>query len=273
MSDKIAIDLKSVQETLLLPLWGRAVETTKPNPRLVDKTAAEIVGKIDYDFSTIAANINPLTRFAWIARCIHFDRTIRHFLEKHPNATVVNIGCGLDTTFERIDNGNLLWYDLDLPDVIRLREKFISQSDRRRFIASSFLDDGWTHELSVADNVFFLAAGVFYYFEAAQMREFFSKIAGRFPGSEAVFDAATPLGVRLSNKVVLKAGGMDDNATLKWGLKNASEIRDWDNRIVVLEEYPMYTYMKKGLSLKGRIATLTSDLLRVMSIIHLGFSK
>jgi O-methyltransferase involved in polyketide biosynthesis len=273
MSTKVAIDLKDVQKTLLLPLWGRAVETRKQKPRLTDKTAAEIIEKIDYDFSTISSNINPLTQYAWIARSIHFDRTIHQFLQKHPAATVVNIGCGLDTTFERTDNGTLLWYDLDLPDVIRLRREFIEENDRRRFLASSFLDDSWFHQLTVEDNVLFLAAGVFYYFEESQMREFFSKLASLFPESEAVFDVASPLGARVANKLVIKAGGMDESSILKWGLKNASEFREWDDRITVLEEYPMFKHMKKGLSLRGRIGTMGSDLLKIMSIVHLSFSK
>jgi O-methyltransferase involved in polyketide biosynthesis len=273
MSDKIAIDLGSVQKTLLLPLWGRAVETRKPTPRLLDKTAAEIIEKINYDFSTIASNINPLTQFAWIARSIHFDRTIRRFLQIYPEATIVNIGCGLDTTFERTDNGKLRWYDLDMPDVITLRKQFIEESHRRRFISGSFLEDAWIRQLAINDNVLFLAAGVFYYFEESQMKEFFSRIASLFPGSEAVFDVASPLGVRVANKVVIKAGGMDESSILKWGLKRASELREWDDRITVLEEYPMFKYMKKGLSLKGKIGTLESDLLRIMSIVHLRFSK
>lgn len=118
MPDNIAIDLKEVQITLLLPLWGRAVELHQRKPKLIDNSAAELISKIDYDFTTIAKNIHPVTRHEWIARSIHIDRTIKEFLLKYPKAAIVNIGCGLDTTFNRVDNGTLHWYDLDLPDVI-----------------------------------------------------------------------------------------------------------------------------------------------------------
>ena len=73
----MAVELGSVQKTLLLPLWGRAVETGKAHPLLVDRTAARIVASLDYDFSTIARNISPITRPAWIARSLHIDRTLR----------------------------------------------------------------------------------------------------------------------------------------------------------------------------------------------------
>jgi O-methyltransferase involved in polyketide biosynthesis len=88
---------------------------------LVDQVAVRAIDTMDYDFSTIAANINPITRAAWIVRSLHADAALRAFLREHPSATVVNLGCGLDTTFARVDNGTVTWYDLDLPDVIELR--------------------------------------------------------------------------------------------------------------------------------------------------------
>ncbi|MFN2127565.1 MAG: class I SAM-dependent methyltransferase, partial [Anaerolineales bacterium] len=137
------INLGSVQKTLLLPLWGRAVETQKPKPILVDSKAVSIINNIPYDFSVIAENINPLSRLSWIARSIYFDKKIKEFVNVSPEATIVNIGCGLDTTFDRVDNGKIHWYDLDLPDTIELRKKYISETDRRKFIPKSVFDTSW----------------------------------------------------------------------------------------------------------------------------------
>jgi len=273
MSKKIAIELGSVQKTLLLPLWGRAVETRKQKPLLVDTTAAKIINKIDYDFSTIAGKMSEITRYAWIARSLHIDRTIRHFLLKHPKATIVNIGCGLDTTFSRIDNGSLTWYDLDLPDVIKLRRNFIQEIDRSTCIACSFLDESWFRRIKVQDNVLFLAAGVFYYFEEDQIKSFFNRLADMFLTSEIIFDAASPLGVKMSNKKVIQASGIDEISFLKWGIKTAKEIQLWNKRITLLEEYPMFKGVKKGLSFKNKYGTFLSDRLNIMFIVHLQFSK
>lgn len=88
----------------------------------------------------MAQSLDQLTMFAWIKRNLICDRMVRSFLTRYPEGTIVNIGCGLDTTFERVDNGKLRWYDLDLPDVIELRSKFVAQSERRKFIAASFLE-------------------------------------------------------------------------------------------------------------------------------------
>ena len=104
------------------------------NPLLVDETAVRIIEQVDFDFSQITQNIDDISQIAWIKRSLYCDLVIKEFLEKYPEGTIVNIGCGLDTTFERTDNGKLKWYDLDLPDVIELRSKFVKENERRKFI-------------------------------------------------------------------------------------------------------------------------------------------
>jgi O-methyltransferase involved in polyketide biosynthesis len=164
MTDKININLGNVQKTLFLPLWGRAVESRKRKPLLIDETAIKIIEQVDYDFSPMTQNLDELTQIAWIKRSLFCDRVIEKFLTNYPEGTIVNIGCGLDTTFERIDNGRLKWYDLDLPDVIELRSMFVKENERRKFIATSFLEKEWLKKIEVRGNVLFIAAGVFYYF-------------------------------------------------------------------------------------------------------------
>jgi O-methyltransferase involved in polyketide biosynthesis len=273
MVKKKALQLGKLQETLLLPLWGRAIETQKKDPLLCDTLAVEIITEIDYDFSIIAKNISYVTQFAWIARSIHIDDTIKQFLIKFPDAVVVNLACGLDTTFARIDNGSVTWYDLDLPDVIKLRKKFICDSDRRRTISSSFLDYSWLNKMNIRNNILFIAAGLFYYFEENQIKDFFIKIADTFPGCEIFFDSASPLGVKVANKKVIRDSGMDESAILKWGIKSAKEIEKWDQRIHLIKEYPIFKKMKKGFSLRKKYTLFLSDFLKIMSMVHLRIEK
>lgn len=103
-NQEIKIDLGAVQETLFIPLWARAKETEKENPIVYDSFARDIVAKID---------------------AFNFDNSIRAFLENNSNVVVINIGAGLDTTFQRVDDGSVLWINLDLPDVVSLRQKLI----------------------------------------------------------------------------------------------------------------------------------------------------
>jgi len=270
MAEKIKVRLGNVSKTLLLPLWGRAIETQKSNPLLVDKMAVEIIDNIDYDFSTISKNIIDITQLAWIGRSLVTDKIIKKFLELHQNTAIVNIGCGLDTTFERVDNGKLYWYDLDLSDVIKLRRNFINETERRKFIESSFLDYSWFEYLKNNNkNILFIAGGVFYYFKEEQIKDFFKKIAGSFPGSELLFDIASPFGVKVSNKKVIQSSGLDEKSFLKWGIKNPKQIYKWDKRIKQINKYSFFKDLRNGISFKKRIGTYISDLLKVMYMIHI----
>jgi O-methyltransferase involved in polyketide biosynthesis len=273
MPEKLLINLGDIQKTLLLPLWGRAVATQKTKPLIVDETAVEIINKIDYDFSKMAANLSEITKLAWIGRCVITDKICRKFLEKHPGATIVNMGCGLDTTFNRVDNGLLHWYDLDLPDVIELRKNFIPETERNKCVAYSVLDCSWINNITPDDSILLIANGVLYYFEENQVRDLLIKIACSYPGSEILFDVASPLGVKMSNKMVIKNSGLDEKSFLKWGIANYRDMQLWDSRIRILNKYSFFKDFKNELMFKDRIGCFISDLLRIMYMVHLKILK
>jgi O-methyltransferase involved in polyketide biosynthesis len=274
MTEKITVELGNVQKTLFLPLWGRAHESKKEKPLLVDRTAQAMLDKVDYDFSNLAANLSPLTQVAWIMRSICVDKVSKDFLAKYPQATIVNIGCGLDTTFERVDNGRLSWYDLDLPDVIALRRKLVQESERRKFISGSFLEEDWTKEINAAQNapiqqMLFIAAGVFYYFEADEIRQFLIRLADQFPGCEILFDASSPYGVKVANKMVIQSSGLDEKSFLKWGVEKPEEILAWDQRIRLLDTLYYFRGRAKLFPWKIALIGAFSDWMRIQYMIHL----
>ncbi len=272
MSDSNGIILGNVQETMLLPLWGRAAETQKQKPLLTDEKALSIIKSIPYDFTSISKNIRKLSMASWIARSIYFDKKITGFIKEHPDATVVNIGCGLDTTFDRIDNGKINWIDLDLPDAIDLRRKYIPESLRRRFIAKSVFDISWYGSLENSENVMLLIAGVLYYFSEPEVKKLFSDIHLFIPGSEMIFDYASNLGIKLSNKQVIERGGMDESAFLKWGTDNIFETEKWDPNIKVISNMTMFKEHKKNFPVFKRIGMNISDRLGIMSLAHIRIS-
>ena len=269
MENNNEIKLGSVQKTLLLPLWGRAIETQKPKPLLVDRKAVSIISNIPYDFSVIAKNIHPLSRLSWVARSIYFDKKIKGFIDVFPDATIVNIGCGLDTTFDRVDNGKIHWYDLDLPDTIELRKNYISETDRSKFISKSVFDASWYDSIVKKHNVMFLIAGVLYYFDESDIKILFGDLHTFLPGAEIVFDYASELGIKISNKKVLEKGGMDKSAYLKWGINYITEIEKWADFIKVISHEPMYYEFKKSYPLFKRIGMSMADALKIMSLAHI----
>lgn len=268
MAQKIKIKTGTIEETLLLPLWGRAYETQKNNPRLIDERAVEIIRQIDYDFSNIEET-QAMSQYGWVARSLHTDRVALEFIKKYPKASIVNIGCGLDTTFSRVDNGTIMFYELDLPDVIELRKNFYEDSDRHISIASSFLDTQWFEKIEVRDGLLFLAGGVFMYFNEKQIKEFFVKVADHFTACDFYFDSLSPMGMKIAKKQVLKKGGMGMSMDGGWGLKPVASLEKWDKRIRVISAIPMSKGMKKGVALQFKIMGAITDMLGVCSMVHM----
>ena len=224
---------------------------------------------MDYDFSRIAENVAGISQLSWIGRALVTDQVIKKLINEHPEATIVNIGCGLDTTFERVDNGQLRWFDLDLPDVMELRNKFFTQNERRKFLTSSFLNEGWLDQLDDTGKTMFVAGGVFYYFDENTIRDFFIRMAEKFHGSEFLFDVASPTGVRAANRVVLGGSGMDEGAILKWGLKKLKDLERWDRDIKIIKKYSFFTSLRPSLDFRTRMGTYISDFLKIMYMVHL----
>jgi O-methyltransferase involved in polyketide biosynthesis len=271
MTDRININLGNVQKTLFLPLWGRAVETRKAKPLLVDKTAVRIIDQVDFDFEPFARNIDDLSQIAWIKRSLICDQVTREFLANYPEGTIVNIGCGLDTTFERTDNGKLNWYDLDLSDVIELRRKFIQEDGRRKFITSSFLEKGWLDSIEVHGNVLFIAAGVFYYFKEQEIKDFLIRLTDTFPGSTLLCDVCSPVGVRIANQKVVESSGLDEKSHLTWGLENKKDILTWDSRIKIIRTYHYFRTLRIGL--RNVLMGTLSDILGIQYMLHIGLGN
>jgi len=234
------IDLGAVQETLMLPLWARARETEKHNPIVCDPYAQNIVERIDYDFSQIEEGPAADHQGVWAIRAYNFDNIVKGFLANNNRAVVVNIGAGLDTSFQRIDDGSALWINIDLPDVVALRQKLIPDSEREMTIAKSVFDFTWIDDISrwmEGRSILFTAAGVLCYFERQEVETLFRKLAGTYPSSHVIFDSMSRFVAWGTNREILKNSRMD--ALIKWHLKRASDLQKWVDTVKIVEEYPM----------------------------------
>ena len=203
--DKVKVTLSGRSASMLGCLYARVQVSKEYSSLFFDAKAIELVEKIDYDLST---NDMPFESFLfslplkgnlpayglWALRAKQFDTKIKGNIAEHPHASVINIGAGLDTTFYRIDNGTIHWYDLDLPAVIDVRRQLLPEPDRVTYIAKSLLDPSWCEDIEhTEDGVFMIAGGVLPFFEEAQVKQFFSMLADNFPGGEIVFNAPSKL--------------------------------------------------------------------------------
>ncbi|BAC88279.1 class I SAM-dependent methyltransferase [Gloeobacter violaceus] len=236
------VQLGAVQETLLIPLWARAAENNQPDPILRDPKSAEILGQIDYDFSKLAKAEG--TQMGCCMRGWLFDRWVSAFLAGHPDGIVVEIGCGLNTRFERVDNGRVLWFDLDLPDAMALRGRFFEPTDRRRFIAASALDPAWVEIVNSAGPrpVLFVAEAVLIYLSEAQVRQFLALVAEHFAGALLAFDSMAPSAVKNQHRHEVMRYY---NARFQWGIRDIRAIESWDSRYRVLESCTFWDVPKR----------------------------
>ncbi len=193
-------DLTEAQSTLLMPLWARALENRCPTPLLKDPKAVEIVDSLDFDFAAFESKGVPQADYCIRASVI--DRLVSEFLTDHPHGTVVEFGVGLDTRFDRLDNGYVTWIELDLPDVMDVRERFFEAKSRRQMIRASIAETDWIERVKQLTKgpILFVAEGVLYFITSAQVHLLIDRLVEHFPGSAFVFDAQSPWYLWFSNR-------------------------------------------------------------------------
>ena len=150
---------------------------------------------LNYDITK--ANVPMLSAVGICLRTVIIDGIVKKFIETHPDGTIVNLGCGLDTRFSRLDNEKIQWFDLDLPDTISLRRHFFTETERNCFIAKSVLDFSWVEDIPPGDSTLFIAEGLSYYFTESENKALVSAIKQNYPGAEYVFDTLHPFFLKL----------------------------------------------------------------------------
>lgn len=230
--NKEKVQLKKEKETLLIPLYCKALESEKNNPIIEDKKALEIIDKIEYDFEQLKV---PKQTFVTICiRAKIFDNYVKSFLKEDPETTFIHIGSGLDSRFLRVDNGKLQWYDLDYPEVVELRKLFYEESDRYHMIGSGVMELDWTQKIVKTNHQYvFLAEGLFMYLKEEEVKKLLLTLQKEFPGCYIVFDSyseTTAKGVK--NHPSLKKTGVE----VKWGINDARKIENWGNNLKYVEE-------------------------------------
>ncbi|MDO4642821.1 MAG: class I SAM-dependent methyltransferase [Cardiobacteriaceae bacterium] len=226
MSEKIALDITTVSETLLIPLWAKAVEQKESVPLLVDHEAPRMMAMIDYDFNKFANA--KLSQAGCSGRAQLFDREAQAFIASHPDAVVVQLGAGLDARYERLGRPAVTaWYDLDLPEVIELRKQLLPAS-HNHYLGCSLFDEDWMTRIAACNKpTLLLCEGVLMYFDIADVKALFATLARHLPQATLVFDIIPTI-------LVGKAKQHDSLRTMgktppefKWSLKDSRELEQW----------------------------------------------
>ncbi|MFA5400939.1 MAG: class I SAM-dependent methyltransferase [Dehalococcoidia bacterium] len=257
------VKISDISSTMLITLYCRALESRSRNPiindpqavRIVDAINSRLAGSEDRLYRELAQGKLDKKLVMFISlRARRFDDYARAFLPGNPGGTIVNLGCGLDTRFWRIDDGKTGFYDLDLPEVIEIKRKLCRESERYHMIASSALDYNWLSLLKTQVNgpVLFLAEGLFMYLEKKDVRELVLKLQSSFPGSELVCEVVNESMVHgwlkgAMNMRMHKQLHVGGGVTFLSGIKDGKEIESWSPGIRLMDEWSYFDSAEKKL--------------------------
>lgn len=274
---KYKIEKGSVQETLLIPLYGRKLAMDSYPDLFADRDCQELLDSIEFEappMSGLKARIGPI-----MAATRQFDMATvcREYLKERPNACVVNLGCGLDTTFYQVDNGTATGYNLDFPDVIEARNKLLPPRDREMNIPCDLSDTSWFGQIEFdpAEGAVFFASGVFYYFKTEAVKKLLRAMAEHFGGGRIVFDATNARGLKNMLKTWLKPAEMEQ-ARLYFSVEDEDFLRGWtDNFGAVKSKGYMTGYrpLDKRYGIIANTIFKMTDKNKMCQIIEIEFRK
>ena len=260
-----------VEDTLFVPMLGRIYASEHCPQILYDKKALELKNKLPSDL--IEQNMqNQYTLLASASRSANMDRFIRSFLERRLDGVIVQLGCGLETTYHRCDNGKTHWYAVDLPHVIEYRRELLSEPEREFYISGNAFVKDWIIKVrnDVLDApVLVTAGGLFHYFEENEVIALLRMI-GEFGNMEVVFDTVNRKGMAMMQKKYMKQVGHAD-AQMFFYVDAAEELAaKIGGNVKVIAEEPYYRYIpKNGLKLSTKVSMAVSDQFKMVKMICL----
>jgi hypothetical protein len=243
-------------ETMLQSFYARAKYSRKKNAKFYDAKAIELVGKIDYDFSK--AEKDSTMSNGVIARTIVFDELVKDFINKNPDCTVVNIACGLDTRFYRMDNGRIIWFNVDLPETIEVRDAIYHESGRVSTIGISATDPAWADKVAKRGKMLFIIEGLSMYLTSDENAQMLSIIRDKFDNATVLMECLAKKWVNKERteksiqdtgaKFVFGADTFDDLGKAADGfrcIKNDDIIRGMTEIMPILKPFRKLPFLKK----------------------------
>jgi O-methyltransferase involved in polyketide biosynthesis len=205
---------------MLATLYAKALDADAPHSILSDHYAKAAVARIEYDWETTTIDARRAPSVA--VRSAHFDNWTRQFLAVHSEAVVLHVGCGLDARVYRLDpDAGVLWFDIDYPDVIAVRERVYADRTNCRMLPASVTDPSWLAEIPTDGPVLLLGEGLTMYLTKDDGLALLRRVVDRFDSGEVQFDAFSRFGIRMQwiNAVVRRSG-----SKLRWGIDGPGDI-------------------------------------------------
>jgi len=253
--------ISDVSSTMLITLYARARESSSPDPIIKDPKAVEMIEIIKKHIAgsdnpihkkILKDKYNPKLAVTMSLRSRRFDIYVTDFLSKYPEGTVINLGCGLDTRFYRTDNGKVIWYDIDFPEVIELRKRFMEENSRHFFIGNSILSPDWIAKVKTGGPYLILAEGVFMYLTETDVKELLNTIQRELGLAEIVCEVTNRYWVdRMKNPWMKwkfrRQLGMTGGAVFSFGVPDSRYFERWSRKYEFLDEWTYFDDREKKL--------------------------
>ncbi|MCO1659804.1 class I SAM-dependent methyltransferase [Pseudonocardia humida] len=225
-----AIDLTGVQTTMLATLYLRALDSRSRRPVLGDTVAAEVVDRIAYDFSALQRPGVAGNRFPVALRARQLDAWTTGFLQRHPRASVVQLGCGLDSRAFRLAlPPDVRWIDVDHADVIGIHRRLYPEPSWYRTIGASVTDPGWLDEIQAGPPVLIVAEGLLMYLTEPEIGQLLGRVVDRFGTGELLSDGLAPWAVRASQRSSKRVRG--DFPRHRTAIRDGRDLERWEPRL------------------------------------------
>jgi O-methyltransferase involved in polyketide biosynthesis len=253
------VHFTKAKETSLITLYCKALHSRSQDPVLRDRWAEDAVGLIDYDFGKL--KVSGYNSLSIAVRARKFDLLTTQYLSDNPDATVLHLGCGLDSRVFRVDSpARVRWFDVDYPEVIDLRRHLYPERTGYRMIGASLADVGWLDEVPGDRPALIVAEGVTMYLTEEIVKPLLNRLTDRFPGGQMAFDAHSQRLVRWMAKLGARVKGT--GASFGWGIDDPQDVKKLEPRLDLITEFrtpDLAEYFKLPLAMRM--------LVRVMDLI------
>jgi len=244
--EKMDLKFGDIQETALIPLAIKSSETARPNARIRDEKAKEIIETLGVDVS----KYDPfLSHEGVIARTIMYRDQLKELIAKYPDAVCINLGCGFDDKFSQVDNGRIRWFDVDLADQIAIRRKVYQDRDRCIMMDGDALNGAWTANIPKSDMYIIVMEGVLEYFSKEQVRTCLNMLCDSFPHGLLLAELHCPFMEKNSKH---HDAVKYTKASFGWGTKSGKEYLELEPRMTLVSERSYNEEMKKY-SIRGKL--------------------
>jgi len=262
------IQLTGVVETLLITVRVRAEETLRKDSLLQDPYAVEILEKLNFDKSS-KNKVAASSHIGIVIRTVIFDNIIGDFFKRKPDEVIVNLGCGLDARYKRLNLGDTKWYDIDVEEAIDIRKQFFQEEKNYKMMPMSMFNFSWMQYIPKDRPILIISEGVMMYFPERKLEPLFNKIFETFPNVEMALDTIAPF---LAKRTKLHSEVKKYNAKFQWGLNSEEDLKRWNNKISVLDVKYYFDYYKNRWPISIRLLMLFPNMRKWNKIVHIGNS-